>query len=210
MLPKCPRKQNAVVKKLAIKLFPGKTIFEKKNKTNKLSLPPETLKKNIFDFYCSATISSVGTSMEDRHICRDRNNKKIKDPSGKTMKLQKRYICFAISEPYKDKNPAVKISSTSFYNQKPDFIQLRAETPVNPCLCTYHENMRLLTFAVKKLRGISGLINRIVCDKSNPNCMMQKCEICKNSSLWHEFTKEILDENDVKQLYYAQWQKKSK
>ena len=37
--------------------------------------------------------------------------------------------------------------------------------------------------------------------------MMQKCEACKNSSLWHEFTKDILDENDVKQIHYAQWQK---
>ena len=27
---------------------------------------------------------------------------------------------------------------------------------------------------------------------------------------WHEFAKEILDENDLKQLQYAQWQKKSK
>ena len=30
--PKSPRRQKAVVKKLAVKLFPGKTIFEKKNK----------------------------------------------------------------------------------------------------------------------------------------------------------------------------------
>ena len=106
------------------------------------------------------------------------------------MTLQKRYMRFTISEAYKlfcDNNPLVKISRTSFYNQKPDFIQLRAETPVNTCLCTYHENMRLLTSAVEKLPDISGLINRVVCDKSNPNCMMQKCETCKNLSLWHEF-----------------------
>ena len=44
-------------------------------------------------------------------------------------------------------------------------------------------------------------------DKNNPDCLMQKWETCKNLSLWHEFTKEILDENDVKQLHYAQWQK---
>ena len=148
--------------------------------------------------------------MKDRHICRDRNNKKIKDASGKTMTLQKGYMCFTISEACKlfcDNNPLVKISHTSFYNQKPDFIQLRAETPVNACLCTYHENMRLLTSAVEKLPDISGLINRVVCDKNNSNCMMQKCETCKNLSLWDEFTKEILDENDLKQLHYAQWQK---
>ena len=36
---------------------------------------------------------------------------------------------------------------------------------------------------------------------------MQKSETYKNLSLWHEFTKEILDENDLKQLHYTQWQK---
>ena len=61
--------------------------------------------------------------------------------------------------------------------------------------------MRLLTSDAEKLPDIIGLMNRIVCDKNNPNFMMQKCETCKNVSLWHEFTKEILDENDVKQLY---------
>ena len=121
--------------------------------------------------------------MKDRHICRDRNNKKIKDVSGEIMTLQKRYRCSTISEAYKlfyDNNPAVKISQTSFYNQKPDFIQLQKETPVNTCLCTYHENMQLLTSAAEKLPDISGLVNRIVFDKNNPNCMMQKCETCKN------------------------------
>ena len=68
--------------------------------------------------------------------------------------------------------------------------------------------MQLLTFAVEKLPDINGLINGIVCD--HQNCMIQKCKTCKNLSPWHELTKEVLDENDVKQLRYAQWQKKSK
>ena len=184
VLSKNPRKQKVVVKKLTIKLFPGKTIFEKKNKTKKLSLFSEGLKKNILYFYCSDTISSVGPSMKDRCICRDRKNKKIKDAGGKTMTLQKRYMCFTISETYKlfcNNNRAVEISCTSFYNQKPDFIQLWAETPVNTC--TYHENMRLLTSVVEKLPDIIGLINRTVCDKNSPNWLMQECETCKNLSL---------------------------
>ena len=82
--------------------------------------------------------------MKDRHICRDENNKKIKDASGKAMTVQKRYMCFTISEAYKlfcVGNPAVKIGHTSFYNWKPDFMQLRTETPVTACLCTYRENV---------------------------------------------------------------------
>ena len=63
--------------------------------------------------------------------------------------------------------------------------------------------MQLLNSAVEKILDISGLINRIFCDKNSSNCMMQKCETCENISLWHEFTKEILGENDVKHLHYA-------
>ena len=40
--------------------------------------------------------------------------------------------------------------------------------------------------------------------------MMQRFETCKTLCFWHEFTKEILDENDLKQLQYAQWQKQIK
>ena len=116
------------------------------------------------------------------------------------MTLQKRHTCFTISEAYKlfcDKNPAVKILHTSFYNQKPGFTWLQAEKPVHNCLRTYHKNMPLLISAALLI-------------SYNPNCMMQNCETCKNLSLWHEFTKEILDENDLKQLCYAQWDKKTK
>ena len=40
--------------------------------------------------------------------------------------------------------------------------------------------------------------------------MMQRFDTCKTLCFWHEFTKEILDENDLKQLQYAQWQKQIK
>ena len=129
VLPKSPRKQKAVVKKLAMELPP---------------LLSEALKKNIINFYCSDTITSVGPSMKNRHTCRDENNKELKDTSGKTMTLKNRYMCFTINEACKvfcDNIPTVKVSRTSFNNQKPSFIQLRAETPVDTCLYTYHENM---------------------------------------------------------------------
>ena len=50
MLPVRTRKQNAVVKKLAVKLFPSDTIFEKKHRTKKMSLFCEDLVENTFDF----------------------------------------------------------------------------------------------------------------------------------------------------------------
>ena len=49
--------------------------------------------------------------MKYGHICKDENNKKIKDASVKAMAFQKieahKLLC--------DNNPAVKISSASFY-----------------------------------------------------------------------------------------------
>lgn len=87
-LRKSTRKQKLW---LAVKSFSGNTIFEKKNKTKKVSLLCEELKKTVFDFCCSDTISSVGPIMKDRPICRDENNKKVKNASGKTTTIQKRY-----------------------------------------------------------------------------------------------------------------------
>ena len=56
--------------------------------------------------------------------------------------------------------------------------------------------MLLLISAIDKLPDISGLIATIICDKNNPNSMMQKYETCKHLSPWHEFTKKVIDEND--------------
>ena len=68
--------------------------------------------------------------------------------------------------------------------------------------------MWLLNSAVEKLPDISGLINRIVYDKNSPNYRKQKCGTGKNLSLWYKFTKEILDQNGVKQFHCAKWQEK--
>ena len=186
-LPKSPRKQKAVFKKLAVKLFPGKTIFKRKlNK--KTSLLFEGLKTTITDFYCCDSISSLGPSMKDRYICRNESGQKLVDSDGKTVSVQKRYMCYTLNESYKlfcDQNLSIKISRTTFYNCKPDHVMLRADTPANTCLYTYHENMRLLVSAVEHLPDMTELVKNIVCDKKSKLCMMQSCDSCGHLRLWY-------------------------
>ena len=46
------------------------------------------------------------------------------------------------------------------------------------CLCTVHQNAVLLVDALNWYVTYKDLINKIVCDSANRECMMHRCENC--------------------------------
>ena len=61
-------------------------------------------------------------------------------------------------------HPKAKISQSTFCNCMADHVMLRANTPADMCLCTYHENMHLLVIAIEKLPSLTDLLKLAVCD----------------------------------------------
>ena len=97
-----PRKKKAVFKSLAVKLFPGETIFKKKVQKN-----------TVEDFYCSDIISVMSPSMKDKHIICDKRGCNVRDENGDTVKLQRRYMMYTLSKDFEmfcEQHPETKIS----------------------------------------------------------------------------------------------------
>ncbi len=46
----------------------------------------------------------------------------------------------------------------------------------NVCVCEEHENVKLLIEAISHDCGKLLLMNKIVCDVSNPECMLNRCD----------------------------------
>ena len=84
---------------LAVKLFPGETIFTKKLRKNP-SVLVDAVKAKTVSFYCSDIISVISPSMKDKHIIRDEHGCKVKDENGDTVKLQRRYMMYTLSETF--------------------------------------------------------------------------------------------------------------
>ena len=75
-------------------------------------------------------------------------------------------------------------------------------------VCSYHENIRLLLFALKDYSNLSsdfqGSIEQVTCDANSKKCMTRKCATCATSLEAYE-----LNNSDV-QLKYQQWENSEK
>ena len=67
---------------------------------------------------------------------------------------------------------------------QPSNIKLFDHIPYDVCMCSYHENIRLLLVALKEHTELSvnfqGFINQVTCDSSQNSCMSNECNGCKN------------------------------
>ena len=75
------------------------------------------------------------------------------------------------------------------------------------CLCTVHQNAVLLVDALNWYVTYKDLINKIVCDSANRECMMHRCENCPGQEAQRNFLNEELNEFDEdKVFHYMQWE----
>ena len=79
--------------------------------------------------------------------------------------------------------------------------------PHNVCVCSYHENVRLLLVALKDHTALATefrrFIDQITCNSDNKMCMSCECDECK--SLFDAFVPQSPSDT----LKYQQWQKTS-
>ena len=125
------------------------------------------------------------------------------------MKLQRHYMMYAMSEAFEifcEQHPKTKISWPIFCNCVPDHVMLRANTPANMCLCTYHENMHLLMNAIEKLPNVTELLKHVACDAENQKCMFQSFECCGKLLLWKQYCiNNFTDEEHQGEILYCQY-----
>ena len=198
-LPSSPRKQRFVVEKLARSVgVPVATTS--KNGTS--AAADEEKKVLVQSFYATDDISWQAPGRKDRIIVRERSEQgaMIK------MTLQVRYMMMSLREAHNkfmEEHSTTKMSLSKFCELRPPNVKLFEHLPHQVCICSYHENVRLLLVALKEHTSLgvqfSSLIDQVTCDATSKECMTRKCSTC--SSRIDEFSPQ--DKPAVVQYY--QW-----
>ncbi len=150
-LPKSPNKKRCVVSTLAKSV--GLTVVQPSSKTHCSSLSDAT-KKVVREFYINDDISWQAPGRKDCLI--------IKETvlSGERIKRTEQiwYMLKSLRETYskfKEAYPSTKVGCSKFCEFRPDFVKLFDQIPHQVCVCSYHENLRLLLATLKEHTSLS-------------------------------------------------------
>ena len=93
--------------------------------------------------------------------------------------VQKKHLFCSLRETYAifvKENPTVNIGFSKFCFLRPTNVMLSSEMPSNVCLCSYHENIKLLCLClsneVPQFPVSSGsFVDNFVCNSESEGCM---------------------------------------
>ncbi|XP_065063917.1 uncharacterized protein LOC135690326 [Rhopilema esculentum] len=161
--------------------------------------------------------------------CSDENSRQLPGKKdfvslGQKRHMQKRLLLCNIKELYslfKADNPAFCIGFSKFASLRPKWC-----IPVGPkgthsvCVCTSHQNLKLLLDAANLGHQYHDLIDMVVCDSTSRGCMIHRCARCPGienvedclrniftESTTFEEGKEVEDEDDFTEdtVTFQQW-----
>ena len=180
VLPKSPRKVNAVIVKLSERF----RVVTPPHVTKKSTGVSELVKQAVKDFYCRDDISRMAPGMKDAVTVRE---------GGVKSRIQKRHLLMTVAEAYalfKTEYCGDKLGKSLFAALRPAHVMLMSDLPCNVCVCRYHDNMAMMLNAcsaatVEIPKSSSDFVDSLVCDPNNESCMLtQDCATCGNGALF--------------------------
>lgn len=131
---------------------------------------------------------------------------------GKRQLIQKRLLMMNLRETYKcfkKRYSAVKIGFSSFASLRPKQCKLLTNLGThNVCVCTTHENIKLILHSLKKFNipnDMKTYTDSLLCANKTANCYLRRCKDCPDSSsLENNLTKQ-LEQKYIEQLSFEQW-----
>lgn len=163
----------------------------------------DEIKNLITNFYESDEVSRMCPGKKD---CVS-----IKLPNGTRDKMQKRLLLSNISEifsHFKLEHPDVKVGFSTFALLRPKWcVPVGAAGSHNVCVCTYHQNVKLMVNTINASLDYKDVLLLCVCDITNETCMLHHCDKCPEQGTVKEFLKEQLLQNYSidSVIKYKQW-----
>lgn len=173
-LPSSPRKILCVVESLAKKVGLHVSPSSSNLGHNSRGLS-EAMKQLVQEFYITDDISWQAPGRKDRVIIRETDGE-----GGKVKRTEQvRYLLMSLKEAsnkFTEVNPTKKIGLSKFCELRPKRVKLFDHIPHNVCVCSYHENVRLLLVALKEHTQLSvdfrPFIDQVTCNPSpSPICI---------------------------------------
>lgn len=158
-------------------------------------------------------VSEVISFYEDDAISRQCPGKKdcitVVDEQGLKIQRQKRLVLCNLREVYrhfKIEHPEIKVGFSKFAELRPKWCILAGSSGTHAvCVCTIHQNVKLMLAGANYPASCDDLIKKIVCDVNNQRCMFGECSNCPGTADLSEeilafFTMQYCDE-----VRFSQW-----
>ena len=127
--------------------------------------------------------------------------------NGVKIHKQKRLILVQLKELYLE----YKIGFSKFCELRPKWcITVNSSGTHSVCVCSYHQNTKLMCAALPNGHSVSykNLMEVCVCDTKSRNCMFHLCSHCPSKSNLSEHLKTLFEKNDFDlddKITYKQW-----
>ena len=167
-LPKSPRKQAAIVKKLAKQ-------FGLELKAKEAEKIPTALEILIVKFYESDSISRQQPGKKDFVTVRGHD--------GKKERVQKKILMTTVMEAFKQfkvEHPEIKIGKSKFASLRPPHVLPVSDKDHTVCCCVYHENFEMVLTGIRKVQNVpqpDELVKAAACNWCL-DCYLGKCDEC--------------------------------
>ncbi|KAJ4443732.1 hypothetical protein ANN_05510 [Periplaneta americana] len=138
---------------------------------------------------------------------------------GQKVHKQKRLILCNLKETYKcfkDKYPLIKISFSKFAELRPkECILPGANGTHSVCVCTHHENVKLLIDGANiplltsnssvVVNNYKDALSHILCNPPSIYCYLKQCSSCPGPDNIIKHIREQFDAESIEQITYKQW-----
>ena len=98
---------------------------------------------------------------------------------------QVRYMMMSLREAYNkfiEQHSTTKMNLSKFCELRPPNVKLFDHLPHQVCLCSFHENVRLLLVALREHSSLStefsSFIEQVTCDATSKKCVTRECSTC--------------------------------
>ena len=157
------------------------------------------------------TIDLVHAFYEGDEYSRQLPRKKDYVSIQKGVHKQKQLVLCNLHELFvalKERNPDVKIEFSKFCTLPPKWCAIAGSSGTHSvCVCTTHQNTILFVDGLNWEVTYKDIVNKVVCDPSNCECIMHCCTNCPVTNALHKFLEEELTDIDPDfQFDYLQWQ----
>ena len=197
-LQSSPRKRWCVIENIAIKA--GLSIANS-SPSQKRGLSEET-KGAVNAFYFNNDITWQAPGRKDRVIIREVNS----DGKIKKRTEQTQYMLMSLSEAYAkfEEHPSHKIGRSKFCELRSKNVKLFDHIPHHVCVCSYHDNVRLLLVALREHTSLAvefhDTIAQVTCDPQAKDCLSSQCKNCQDR------IDRFAPSNGSATARYLQWQ----
>ena len=138
------------------------------------------------------------------------DTKSVRQADGSRKNIQKRLVLGDIMYIYSEYKKSCKypsVGKSSFAALRPDnYILAGANGTHSVCVCTYHQNPKLMVSAMgEKNVTYKDLMEKSVCDITNPDCMLHHCKKCPGEKAVKNYLSTLERLNDKDEIKYSRW-----